>query len=104
MGQTQHRRRWLRIACLCACIGIVAAAVWVYFFVHLTMRVATGPVGSDGQKLLAAFVRTAADAHPRVRLQIMPMADREARAKALTAGAVDLAVVRSDDLINTTGQ
>src|SRR5215831_5119929 len=104
MHQTRQRRRWLRIACLCACIGVVAAAVWVFFFVHWTLRVATGPVGSDGQKFLTAFVRSTAEAHPRVRLQIVPLADREASAKALTAGTVDLAVVRSDDLTSTTGQ
>jgi hypothetical protein len=70
----------------------------------LTLRVATGPVGSDSQKFLAAFVRSVADAHHRVRLQIVPMADREASAKALTAGAADLAVVRSDELTGITGQ
>src|SRR5262245_10925536 len=103
MPQTR-RRRLLLIACLGACIGLGAAGVWFFFFAQLTLRVATGPVGSDGQKLLAAFVRSVADAHPRVRLQLVPMADREARAKALTAGEVDLAVVRSDDLTSTTGQ
>jgi TRAP transporter TAXI family solute receptor len=49
-------------------------------------------------------VRGVADAHPRVHLKIVPMADREASAKALTAGAVNLAVVRSDELTSTTGQ
>jgi hypothetical protein len=28
------------------------------FFAHLTLRVATGPLGSEGQKFFAAFVRT----------------------------------------------
>src|SRR5262245_64062721 len=32
------------------------------------------------------------------------MTDREAAAKALAAGTVDLAVVRSDELTSTTGQ
>ena len=100
----QTRRRLLLIACLCACLGLGATVVWFFFFAHLTLRVAIGPVGSDGQKFLAAFVRSAADAHPRVRLQIAPMADRETSAKALTTGAADLAVVRSDDLTSTTGQ
>ena len=100
----QTRRRLLIIACLCACIGLGATVVWFFFFAHLTLRVATGPVGSEGQKFLAAFVRSVADAHPRVRLQIAPMTDRDASAKALTTGAADLAVVRSDDLTSTTGQ
>jgi TRAP transporter TAXI family solute receptor len=99
-----RRRRLLLIACLCVCIGLGAAVVWFFFFAHFTLRVATGPVGSDGQKFLAAFVRSVADAHPRVRLQVVPMADREASAKALKEGAVDLAVVRSDELTSTTGK
>jgi TRAP transporter TAXI family solute receptor len=82
----------------------VAAVVWFFFFTHLTLHVATGPVGSDGQKFLAVFVRSVADAHPRVRLQVVPMTDREAAAKALAAGTVDLAVVRSDELTSTTGK
>jgi len=100
----QTHRRLLLIACLFVGIGLGAAVVWFFFFAHVTLRVATGPVGSDGQKLLAAFVRSVADAHPRLRLQIVPMGDREARTKALTAGEVDLAVVRSDDLTNTSAQ
>ena len=104
MPQTRQRRRLLLIASLCVCIGLGAAVVWFFFFAHLTLRVATGPVGSDGQKFLAAFVRSVADAHPRVRLQVVPLADREASVKALTAGEVNLAVVRSDDLTGTTAQ
>src|SRR3954447_11566566 len=97
----QTRRHLLLMACLFAVIGLGATAVWFFFFAHLTLRVATGPVGSDGQKFLTAFVRSVADAHPRVRLQIAPMVDREASAKALTTGAADLAVVRSDEIPST---
>ena len=100
----QMHRRLLLIVCLFVGIGLGAVVVWFFFFAHMTLRVATGPVGSDGQKLLAAFVRSVADAHHRVRLQLVPMSDREARTKALTAGEVDLAVVRSDDLTSTTAQ
>jgi hypothetical protein len=77
MRQTRRRQHLLLIACLFVGIGLGAAVVWFFFFARLSLRVATGPVGSDGQKLLAAFVRSIADAHPRVRLQIVPMADRE---------------------------
>jgi TRAP transporter TAXI family solute receptor len=101
----QNRRRVLLVilACLLACIGLGAVVAW-FFFAHITLRVATGPLGSDGQKFFAAFVRTVADAHPRVRLKIVPTADREASVKALTAGEADLAVVRSDMLANTEAQ
>jgi TRAP transporter TAXI family solute receptor len=98
----QNRRRVLLVilACLLACIGVGAIAVW-FFFAHMTLRIATGPMGSDGQKFFAAFVRTVADTHPRVRLKLVPTADREASEKALMAGEADLAVVRSDMLTST---
>jgi TRAP transporter TAXI family solute receptor len=101
----QNRRRVLLVflACLLTCLGLGAIVVW-FFFVHIILRVATGPVGSDGQKFLATFVRTVADAHPRVRFKIVPTADLDASAKALADGQVDLAVVRSDMLTNAPGQ
>ena len=49
-------------------------------------------------------VRTVADAHPRVRLKLVPMADRAASEKALVAGEADLAGVRSDEITSTTAQ
>jgi TRAP transporter TAXI family solute receptor len=103
MRQNRRRVFLVILACLLACIA-VGAVVWWFFFAHLTLRVATGPMGSDGQKFFAAFVRTVAEAHPRVRLKIVPTADREASEKALVAGEADLAVVRSDMLTNTTAQ
>jgi hypothetical protein len=77
MRQTHRPPAFAAPCLLCVGIGLGAAVVWCFFFAHLTLRVATDPVGSDGQKLLAAFVRSVADTHPRVRLQIVPMADRE---------------------------
>jgi TRAP transporter TAXI family solute receptor len=61
-------------------------------------------MGSDGQKFFAAFVRTVADAHPRVHLKLVPTADREASEKALVDGKADLAVVRSDMLTSSEVQ
>jgi TRAP transporter TAXI family solute receptor len=61
-------------------------------------------MGSDGQKFFAAFVRTVADAHPRVRFKIVPTPDSEASEKALVAGEADLAVVRSDMLTSSEAQ
>ena len=101
----QNRRRVLLVilACLLAGIGVGAVVGW-FFFARITLRVATGPLGSDGQKFFAAFVRTVADAHPRVRLKLVPTAESEASAKALTAGEADLAVVRSDMRTGTAAQ
>ena len=103
MRQNRRRMFVVILACLLAGIGLVAAVAWL-FFIHITLRVATGPMGSDGQKFFAAFVRTVADAHPRVRLKIVPTAEREASMKALVAGEADLAVVRSDLLTSTAAQ
>src|SRR5262245_47867091 len=103
MGRYRRRGRLVILAYLLALLGLGAIAAW-FFSPHLTLRVAAGPMGSDGQRFLAAFVQTLADAYPRVRLKVVPTADVAASAKALDAGDVDLAVVRSDMLANTTGQ
>src|SRR5262245_18220102 len=93
MPKNRRQVRLVILLCLLALIAL-GSILTVFFLAHLTIRIATGPVGSDGQKVLAAFVRTVADAHLRVRLHIVPMADIEARMKALAAGEVYLAVVR----------
>lgn len=69
-----------------------------------TLTLATGPVGSDGQKVLAAFIRDLSAEHPLVRLVPLPMGDLSASGKALTEGRVDLAVVRSDDEAAASGR
>src|SRR5215471_14693656 len=103
MRQNRRRVFLIILTCVLACIAVGAVVGW-FFFARITLRVATGPLGSDGQKFFAAFVRTVADAHPRVRLKIVPTADREASMKALVAGEADLAVVRSDLLTSTAAQ
>ncbi|GEP06310.1 TAXI family TRAP transporter solute-binding subunit [Methylobacterium oxalidis] len=62
-----------------------------------TLTLATGPVGSDGQKVLAAFIRDLSAEHPLVHLVPVPTDSLSQSAKSLTDGRVDLAVVRSDD-------
>jgi TRAP-type uncharacterized transport system substrate-binding protein len=99
----RQRTRLVIIACLLTLIGLGAIAAW-YFFFHITLRVATGTIGSEGQKFLTAFVRQVADAYPRVRLKVVSMANLEASAQALEAGTVDMAVVRSDVLTSAHGQ
>jgi len=103
MRQNRRRVFLIILTCVLACLAVGAVAGW-FFFARITLRVATGPMGSDGQKFFAAFVRTVADAHPRVRLKLVPTADREASEKALVAGKADLAVVRSDMLTSSEVQ
>ena len=61
-----------------------------------TIRIATGPIGSDGQTFIAALRRELAEQHPRVRLALTETANLQESAEALQDGKVDLAVVRSD--------
>ncbi len=66
------------------------------FSPNYTIRIATGPIGSDGQKFIAALRRELAEQHPRVRLALTETANLQESAEALQDGKVDLAVVRSD--------
>src|SRR5688500_12922857 len=96
-------RSWLKIA-LAASFLALAASVAGYAWTHPTLlqvrydlRLATGPIGSDGQKLLAAFIRDLATERPLVRLIPVPTTNSELSSDSLTSGQVDLAVLRSDD-------
>ena len=99
MRQNRRRVFLIVLACVLACIAVGAVVGW-FFFAHITLRVATGPMGGAGQKFFAAFVRAVADAHPRVRLKLVPTTDRESSEKALIDDKADLAVLRSDMLTN----
>lgn len=67
----------------------------------LTLRydltLATGPVGSEGQKVLAAFMREMSEARPFLRLKPVAAESLRRNGELLTGGQVDLAVIRSDD-------
>ena len=95
---------WLRAAvAVGGLLGVAAAGAYVLtthpslIGVRYNLTLATGPVGSEGQKVLAAFIRDLATEHPLVRLVPVPKHDLAQSAKALMKGEVDLAVVRSDD-------
>ena len=68
---------------------------WV-FSPHYTISIATGPVGSYGQKFIAAFKREMTEGHPRVRLVLEETGSLQDSAEAFQGGKFDLAVVRSD--------
>jgi len=78
----------------------VAAVAWIWypwvFSPHYTIHVATGPIGSAGQKFNAAFKREMADEHPRVRLALEETGSLQQSAEDFQSGKYDLAVVRSD--------
>jgi TRAP-type uncharacterized transport system substrate-binding protein len=84
-----------------AVIALAFAFTWTaypsLFALRYELKLATGPIGSDGQKLLAAFMREVAAERPLVRLVPVATDSLAASGKALVEGKVDLAVVRSDD-------
>lgn len=82
-------------AALLALAGLTAASFYAGL-VHADLRIATGPPGSAIQRLIATFAAANARLHPRVRL--LPVAEDSlaASARALDAGRVDLAIIRSD--------
>lgn len=77
-----------------------AAVAWIWapwvFSPHYTIHIASGPIGSAGQKFSAAFKREMADEHPRVRLVLDETSSLERSAEDFQSGKYDLAVVRSD--------
>src|SRR5437764_7446804 len=93
MRKSRRRTRGVILACFLALLGFGITAAW-FFLPPLTLRVAICPMGSDNQKLLAAFVRGWEDAHPRVRMKLVSTADVAVSAQALEAGNVDFAIVR----------
>ena len=84
-----------------------AAVAWIWFpwvfSPSYTIRIASGPLGSDGQKFLSAFRRELSEEHPRVRLTLEDEASLERSAVALESGKADLAVARSDHPVVASG-
>lgn len=104
-------RPWLKAVAATGIVLVVAAAGAYALTTHpsligarYNLMLATGPVGSDGQKVLAAFIRDLATEHPLVRLVPVPKDDLAQSAKSLMDGRVDLAVVRSDDKVAAHGR
>ena len=97
-------QRWFKIFAVVTAVGLVLfAGAFAFmrqpslFTWRYELKIATGPIGSDGQKILAAFIREVAAERPIVRLIPVPTESLSASGKALIDGQVDLAVVRSDD-------
>jgi hypothetical protein len=68
---------------------------------HVTLRITTGPAGSNAQRVISTFISAL---HPRIRFVTVPVPDLEASSKALEEGKVDIAVVRSDIKPPANGQ
>jgi TRAP-type uncharacterized transport system substrate-binding protein len=84
-----------------AAVGFTLAHFWSP---HADLRITTGPQGGAAQRFMAAFVSFSAVQHPRVRLELVPVGDLSASAKALEQGRTDLAIVRTDAVPRPTGR
>jgi len=84
-------------------VAALAAAIH-YWSPHATLRVTTGPFGTDAQRLVGALITEVAKDHPRVKLQPVQVDDLAASSKAIETGAAELALIRSDVSPPTNGQ
>ncbi|MGO4666967.1 TAXI family TRAP transporter solute-binding subunit [Bosea sp. 2YAB26] len=96
----------MRFAAWTAGFLVVAAiAATIHFWSpHATVRVTTGALGTDAQRLVGALITETTRDHPRIRLQPLPVKDLAASSKAIEADEADLAVIRSDVSPPTNGQ
>lgn len=84
-------------------LAVLAAATNYYFLRPTVLRVAVAQ-GTEDHKLVSAIARVLSAARENVRLRVVPVNSAAAGAAALQAGAVDLAVVRSDIGLPANGQ
>src|SRR4051812_29511533 len=80
-------RPWFKIILVASVLSVLALAgsyVWLYHssLFRYNLKLATGPIGTDGQKLLVAFVRELAAERPLVRLIPVETEDLSANGKA----------------------
>src|SRR5207342_1850729 len=80
------------------------AAAFHVWSPHATLRVTTGALGSDAQRVITAFITETSKDHPRIKFQPVPVDDLKAGAKAIEDGRADLAVIRSDVSPPVNGQ
>lgn len=97
-------RRWLMPILVFGATIAVALTVFVIFNNYpslfskaYALRIATGPLSSEGGKFVGAFRRELAAAHPRISVEMIETPSIAASALALKSGDADLAVVRRDD-------
>ncbi|TCR70479.1 TAXI family TRAP transporter solute-binding subunit [Bosea sp. BK604] len=84
-------------------IAAIAAALH-YWSPHATLRITTGPFGTDAQRFMGALITEVAKDHPRVRLQPVQVDSLAASSKAIESGDAELALVRSDVSPPSNGQ
>jgi ABC-type amino acid transport substrate-binding protein len=80
-----------------------AGVLWYIYFVPYTLRVAVGPSNTEPTELLAAMSEAIERDNASVRLVLIPYANLADTSAALDARQADLAVVRTDLSLPTSG-
>jgi ABC-type nitrate/sulfonate/bicarbonate transport system substrate-binding protein len=86
-------------------LGVLTAAgvIWYIYFVPYTLRVAVGPSNTEPTELLASMSAAIERDNAPVRLVLVPFANLAETSAALDARLADLAVVRTDLSLPTSG-
>jgi hypothetical protein len=86
-------------------LGALTAAglVWYIYFVPYTIRVAVGPSNTESTELLTAMAAAIERNNASVRLVLIPYANLADTSAALDAREADIAVVRTDRSLPTSG-
>lgn len=90
---------------LALALGALTAAgiLWYIYFVPYTLKVAVGPPNTEPTELLAAMSAAIERDNASVRLVLVPFANLAETSGALDAHQADLAVVRTDLSLPTSG-
>jgi TRAP-type uncharacterized transport system substrate-binding protein len=87
-------RHTLLVAVLGTIILVATVTLSVYYFTRATVvRIAAGPEGSAGTRLVQVLQDTLVKDDSSVRLQLVPTVDAEATAQAMTSGQAELAIL-----------
>jgi len=86
--------RWVAAILGMAAVGLL---IWLVSNQPRTLKIAVGPDGSQQMIFMRSLARAMIETRQPFRLKIVPRSDSISAAKALDAGEVQLALVRSDD-------
>lgn len=86
--------RWVAAFLGMAAVGLL---IWLVSNQPRTLKIAVGPDGSQQMLFMRSLARAMIETRQPFRLKIVPRSDSISAAKALDAGEVQLALVRSDD-------
>src|SRR4051794_13064343 len=71
---------------------------------HATIRITTGPMGSNAERFISALIAVSKDQHPLIRFEPVQVNSLKESSAQLEAGKVNLAVVRTDVAPPVNGQ